>query len=91
MGQSVGVVTALMPVLGYARSTRLAKEALGSGSSVRDLVLREGLISAEVLDELLAPAALSGLQDTGPLPPMTAELLARIERELDEADRHDDA
>ncbi|HSO70632.1 MAG TPA: aspartate ammonia-lyase [Arachnia sp.] len=91
VGQSVGVVTALMPVLGYARATRLAQEALGSGSSVRELVLREGLISAEVLDELLAPAALSGLQDTGPLPPMTAELISRIERELDEADRHDEA
>ena len=44
-----------------------------------------------MLDELLAPAALSGLQDTGPLPPMTAELISRIERELDEADRHDEA
>lgn len=91
VNQSVGVVTALLPVLGYATATRIAKEALRTGRPVRDLVLKDGRISAEVLDELLSPVALSGLQDTGPLPPMTPELILRMERELDAADLRDDS
>lgn len=90
--QSVGVVTALMPLLGYAHASRLAKEALKGGRSIRDLVLAEGLLSAESLDILLEPGALSGgVFDTGPIPAMTPELIAALERHLDDADRHDDA
>ena len=52
---SIGLVTALNPVLGYEVSTDLAKEALRTNRSVYDLVLEKGLLSTEQLDRLLTP------------------------------------
>jgi aspartate ammonia-lyase len=52
---SIGLVTALNPVLGYEVSSKLAKEALVSGRSVYELVLEQKLMSKEQLDEILAP------------------------------------
>ncbi len=52
---SIGLVTALNPVLGYERSAAIAKEALATGGSVYDLVLAKGWLSKERLDELLSP------------------------------------
>ena len=52
---SIGIVTALNPVLGYKTSTMIAKEALATGKSVYNLVLEHGLMSKEKLDELLDP------------------------------------
>ncbi|MBK8167422.1 MAG: aspartate ammonia-lyase [bacterium] len=56
--RSIGVVTALNPVLGYDKSTELAQEALRTGRGVYDLVLEKGLLSREDLDRLLSPAAM---------------------------------
>jgi aspartate ammonia-lyase len=52
---SIGLVTALNPVLGYERSVAIAKEALDSGRSVYELVLEKGWLSQEALDDLLRP------------------------------------
>jgi len=52
---SIGLVTALNPVLGYEVSSRLAKEALQSGRSVYDLVLEQKLLTQKQLDMILAP------------------------------------
>lgn len=52
---SIGIVTALNPIIGYKNSTRIAKEALATGSSVYDLVLKEGLLTREELDTILSP------------------------------------
>ena len=52
---SIGLVTALNPVLGYERSAAIAKEALASGASVYNLVLEKGWLSKEQLDDLLTP------------------------------------
>lgn len=52
---SIGVVTALNPTIGYENATRLAKEALASGRSVVDLVREEQLLSDQQLDEILKP------------------------------------
>jgi aspartate ammonia-lyase len=52
---SIGLVTALNPVLGYERSTQLAKEALETNRGVYELVLEKKLMSKEELDELLKP------------------------------------
>ncbi|MEN6441957.1 MAG: aspartate ammonia-lyase [Syntrophobacter sp.] len=52
---SIGIVTALNPIIGYQNSTVIAKEALESGRSVYDLVLEKGLISKSELDEVLSP------------------------------------
>ncbi|MDC8016054.1 aspartate ammonia-lyase [Tahibacter soli] len=57
--RSVGIVTALNPYLGYARATELAAEVLASGSDVREVVARHGLLSPELLDRVLAPEALT--------------------------------
>ena len=51
--RSVGVVTALSPRLGYARSSALASEALISGQSVNSLVLARGLMARIELEQLL--------------------------------------
>jgi len=52
---SIGIVTALNPVLGYETCTRLAKEALESNKGVYELVLEQNLMSKEELDETLKP------------------------------------
>lgn len=52
---SIGLVTALNPVIGYERSTAIADEALRTGKSVVEVVLEKGYISKEALEELLSP------------------------------------
>ena len=52
---SIGLVTALNPYLGYETSTMLAKEALTSGRGVYELVLEHKLMSKEELDTILRP------------------------------------
>ncbi len=52
---SIGLVTALNPYLGYETSTQLAKEALESGKGIYDLVLEHKLMSEEELHRILAP------------------------------------
>ncbi len=52
---SIGLVTALNPVLGYEISTQVAKQALETGRGVYAIVLEKGLLSKEELDELLTP------------------------------------
>mgnify|MGYP001553230626 CR=1 FL=1 len=50
-----GLVTALVPVIGYEKSAGIAKEALKTGGSVYNLVLEKGLLSQETLDDMLRP------------------------------------
>ncbi|MCB9208487.1 MAG: aspartate ammonia-lyase [Ignavibacteriales bacterium] len=57
---SIGLITALNPVLGYETSTALAKEALENNRGVYELVLEKGLLSEEELDKLLAPENMVG-------------------------------
>jgi aspartate ammonia-lyase len=52
---SIGIVTALNPYIGYKNSSKIAKEALESGKSVYNLVLEYKLLSKEKLDEILNP------------------------------------
>ena len=52
---SIGIVTALNPYIGYKTSTKVAKEALETGRSVYDLVLEHGYMSKDKLDEALDP------------------------------------
>ncbi len=56
---SIGIVTALNPYIGYKNSTKVAKEALQTGRSVYDLVLEHGLMTKEKLDEALDPKAMT--------------------------------
>ena len=52
---SIGVVTALNPIIGYKNSTKIAKEALETGKSVYSLVLEHGILTKEELDTILSP------------------------------------
>jgi len=56
---SIGIVTAVMPAIGYKRATEVAKEALETGVSVRELILRKGYLSPEELDEALSLEAMT--------------------------------
>ncbi len=52
---SIGIVTALNPILGYETSTRLAKEALETNKGVYELVLEQKLLSKSKLNKILSP------------------------------------
>lgn len=52
---SIGLVTALNPIIGYEKSTMVAKEALETGKSVYELVIEKKLLTPEQLDRILAP------------------------------------
>jgi aspartate ammonia-lyase len=52
---SIGLVTALNPVLGHEKSAAIAKEALATNGSVYDLVLQKGWLTQEALDDILQP------------------------------------
>jgi len=53
--QSIGIATALVPKLGYATVTQVAREALETGRGVYDVVLAKQLMSREELDRVLNP------------------------------------
>jgi aspartate ammonia-lyase len=55
---SIGVVTALSPELGYEAASQVAKEALAQNRSVYELVLEKKLMSKKALDRLLSPEAM---------------------------------
>ena len=59
--QSIGLVTALNPHIGYASATAIAQEALATGKAVAELVLEHGLLTAAQLEELLSPERLANL------------------------------
>jgi len=52
---SIGIVTALNPYIGYKHSTKIAKKAKETGRGVYDIVLEEGILSKKDLDEILKP------------------------------------
>ena len=56
--QSIGIVTALVPVIGYEVSTEIAREALATGRGVYDLVMERGLLTRAQLDHALDPQAM---------------------------------
>jgi aspartate ammonia-lyase len=52
---SIGLVTALNPYIGYEKSTEIANLALETGKSVYDIVLEQGYLSKAALDDILSP------------------------------------
>ena len=52
---SIGIVTAFNPVLGYEKSASMAKEALQTGKSVADICLERGYLPKEEIDRILDP------------------------------------
>lgn len=56
---SVGIITALCPHVGYEKAAQLAKQAIETGASVRKLILDEGLLDKEALDKILDPYSMT--------------------------------
>jgi len=59
--RTVGIVTALNPVIGYERATELAKEAYSTNKGILEIVREQNILSEEQIEEILSPAALTGL------------------------------
>jgi len=57
--KSVGIVTALLPHIGYENSAMLAKEAYNTGRPIREVILEKGLLTKEQVEKILAPAAMT--------------------------------
>ena len=53
---SIGIVTAFNPYIGYEKSASIAKEALQTGKSVADICLERGYLTKEEIDKILTPA-----------------------------------
>lgn len=51
--RSIGIITALNPHVGYNVATRIAKESLATGTSIREIVLRDEVLTAEEVDRIL--------------------------------------
>ena len=56
---SIGLVTALNPILGYEKSTEIADQALKTGRSVYEIVLEKGYLTKEQLEDLLSPESMT--------------------------------
>lgn len=56
---SVGMITAICPHVGYQPAADIAKKALATGQSVRELILEEGLLTEEELDRIMNPISLT--------------------------------
>ena len=59
LDRSTAVATALSPYIGYAKTAEIAKAAVASGRSIRDLVLERGLMNAAQLDRILSAEAMT--------------------------------
>ncbi len=58
--RSIGIVTALNPVLGYDKATELAAEAMKTGKGILELVREKKLLSEKQIKEILDPAKMTG-------------------------------
>ena len=50
---SVGIITAICPYVGYQKAAEIAKEAIKTGESVRKLIIETGLLTKEQMDEIM--------------------------------------
>jgi len=66
--RSIGVVTALNPVLGYDATTELAKEALETGKGIVELVREKGLLNESEIEAVMDPARMAGPRRSGGIP-----------------------
>ena len=60
-----GLVTALVPHIGYEQSAAIAKQALKTNETVYDLVLQKKLLSQDELDEILKPETMTDPRSAG--------------------------
>ena len=56
---SVGIITAICPYVGYQKAAEIAKEAIKTGESVRKLIIDKGLLTKEQMDEIMDPVQMT--------------------------------
>ena len=61
---SIGIVTALVPVIGYDKATQIAKAALDTGRGVTELVLEQKLLTRQQIDRILDPERMTAPRAT---------------------------
>ena len=61
METTVGIVTALNPVLGYEKATELADEAYKSGKGILEIIREKKLLTEAQINDLLDPVKLTNL------------------------------
>ncbi|MFC4994326.1 aspartate ammonia-lyase [Rubritalea tangerina] len=59
--RSIGIVTALNPVVGYEKATELAKEALEQDKGILEIIREKKILSEEEIKKILDPATMTGL------------------------------
>lgn len=60
--RTVGIVTALNPVIGYERATELAAEAYRTNKGILEIIREKKILTERQIEEILEPAALTGLK-----------------------------
>lgn len=63
--RSVGIITALVPYIGYEEASKIAKEVISSNRRVPEIIAEKGLLDAEILDLILDPKNMTELNDFG--------------------------
>ena len=66
---SIGIITAICPYVGYETAAQIAKEALKTNQSVKELILEKGLLTEEKLNTILNPFSMTrpGIQGKNPM------------------------
>ncbi|KNZ43311.1 aspartate ammonia-lyase [Acetobacterium bakii] len=76
LNESIGIVTALCPYIGYARSAKIAEKALKTGTKVKDIILNEGLLTSVELERLLNPMTMTQVTNSFNKEPVILDRLA---------------
>jgi fumarate hydratase class II len=63
--QSTAIVTALNPYIGYEKASKVAKQAFREGKTVREVVVEEGLMDEDEVDEALDVHAMTVREENG--------------------------
>ena len=62
LDQSVGTATALCPYIGYKKAAEIAKKALSTGETIRNIVLKDGIFTEDKLESILNPIAMTEIE-----------------------------
>lgn len=61
---SVGIITALCPTIGYQKAADIAKEALKTGEPVRSLIIKKNILTEDEVNAILEPYAMTELSNS---------------------------
>lgn len=56
---TIALVTVVAPIIGYDRASRIAKKAMKSGKSIKDVIIEDGILPKEKVDSILDPKKLA--------------------------------